>query len=327
MRKSEVVLSVALLGSAAASVWLWGELRAERARSADLSARLDTATATPVAMPEPAVIPQAGQSVDTSPKALTPTSAEPVVTQSPMRVLGARHDERAYQRQLMRDPKYREAWRAQQRLTLTPRRANLIRLLGLSPDQADAVIDLSIERRIGWIERTPPDTMTVEYVQQQQEREEAEERADRDRLRELLGETQRARLQEYVESRPSRMQVDRFRTQLAGADALRDDQVEPLIAALHVEQSQMNQELSEYGDALNRDGDASDSRRRYGERKSELLKAAHGRMHAAAGAILSRTQLEALDALLRRDLERHEREQRLIGLESKLPRASGPVAN
>ena len=51
------------------------------------------------------------------------------------------------------------------------------------------------------------------------------------------------------------MQVDRFRTQLTGADMLRDDQVEPLIAALHVEHAQMQQELQEYRETLSWEGD------------------------------------------------------------------------
>ena len=47
---------------------------------------------------------------------------------------------------MMRDPRYREVQREQGRLALAPRRANLIRLLGMTPAQADAVIDLQIER-------------------------------------------------------------------------------------------------------------------------------------------------------------------------------------
>ena len=91
---------------------------------------------------------------------------------------------------------------------------------------------------------------SADELRQQKERLEAEERAYQAKLRELLGEEKSAQLQSYMESRQTRMQVDRFRMQLTGADLLRDDQVEPLIAALHAEQAQMQQELQEYRDTL-----------------------------------------------------------------------------
>ena len=59
-----------------------------------------------------------------------------------------------------------------------------------------------------------------------------------------------------MESRGTRMQVDRFRTQLSGVDTLRDDQVEPLIAALNVEDAQMRKSLSEFRDSRVRDGNS-----------------------------------------------------------------------
>ena len=48
----------------------------------------------------------------------------------------------AYQRRMLQQPKYREAWRAQQRLRYARRRENVIRLLGFTPEEADAVIEL-----------------------------------------------------------------------------------------------------------------------------------------------------------------------------------------
>ena len=57
-------------------------------------------------------------------------------------------DWQSRQRRLMGDPKFREAFREQERLRLATRRENFMRLLGFSPEQADAVIDLSIEREM-----------------------------------------------------------------------------------------------------------------------------------------------------------------------------------
>ena len=41
-------------------------------------------------------------------------------------------------------------------------------------------------------------------------------------------------------------------------------------------------------------------------------------MRTAASAILSQSQLEKLDAMLKRDLERHEAQQRMARIQSKL---------
>jgi hypothetical protein len=125
-----------------------------------------------------------------------------------------------------------------------------------------------------------------------------------------------------MESRQSRMQVDRFRTQLTGGDMLRDDQVEPLIAALHVEQAQMQKEMQEYRDADVVKIGASESQLQYAERQAELMKAAHGRMRSAASGILSNSQLDMLDAMLKRDRERLEAQQRMSRIQSKLEQPS-----
>jgi hypothetical protein len=206
----------------------------------------------------------------------------------------------------MSDPRYRDAFREQQRLQLATRRENFIRLLGFSPEQADAVIDLSIERQMNWPSGIP------------QEQGEQESRTYQEKLRALLGEDKSAQLQNYMESRQTRMQVDQFRTQLTGGDALRDDQVEPLIAALQVERSQMQQDLEEYRASFAADDNSEASQRKYNERQTALLKATHDRMRTAASAILSQSQLQKLDAMLKRDLERHEAQQRMARIQSKL---------
>jgi len=322
MRKSEALLSLALLGSAAASVWFWSELRTERTRNAELDARLAQIAAGPGTQSESESSPQAppdgaapNSANDDSPEVTAPGRRRIAVTQE---------DDVARQRRLMRDPKYREAWREQRRLMFAPRRENAIRLLGLSPAEADAVVELSIERQLAWFDREPIDEMDSETFQRL---EAADERAEQAKLRELLGEEKRARWQIYMESRPSRVQVDRFRTFLAGADTLRDDQVEPLIAALHVEQSQMRQELEDYRQSLKQDGDTTDESQKYQEREAELMKAAHARMHTGAAAILSRSQLEKLDAMLKRDRERQAARDRMEGLQAKLDKAAGVEAD
>ena len=50
----------------------------------------------------------------------------------------------------------------------------------------------------------------------------------------------------------------------------------------------------------------------------ERLQATHGRMHSSAAAILSRSQLETLDAMLRRERERNDAVQRMSRIQSTL---------
>ncbi|HEU5136236.1 MAG TPA: hypothetical protein VFU13_13885 [Steroidobacteraceae bacterium] len=309
MQRSTVFLLVVALASTGVSAGLWMQLRAERALNAELVERLSVAAANRIT-PQPVASPAAEPPTVIAPVAVTPASTRTSASTSssnatelafPRPARGAQqHDWQARQRKLMSDPKYREAFREQERLRLTTRRENFIRLLGFSPEQADAVIGLSIDSQMQMQEGTgnPADYQA--------------------RLREMLGEEKFAQLNTYMESRQTRMQVDEFRMQLTGADVLRDDQLEPLIAALHVERSQVQRDLEEYARNLNQESDPSGTRRNFMERETELLKEAHVRMSSSAAAILSSAQLRKLEAMLKRDIERRETHLRMSRIKSKL---------
>jgi transposase len=130
-----------------------------------------------------------------------------------------------------------------------------------------------------------------------------------------------------METRQSRMQVDQFRTQLTGADVLRDDQVEPLITALHAERSQMQRDLEEFGRTLDKGTDPMGTQRKYLERETELTKEAYGRMKSSAAAILSSTQLQKLDDMLKRDIARRETQLRMQRIQSKFEPSAEVAGN
>lgn len=326
MQKSTIFLLIMALASAGVSAGLWMELRAERALNAELSERLVAAVAMRAAAPSPMANLPAEPLVIVAPVAVTaaptPVSApsEPAAAKLPPGMQASREDWQVRQRRLMSDPKYREAFREQERLRLATRRDNFVRLLGFTPEQADAVIDMSIERQMD--SQMSSFKGTLEEAQQRQEKMEADERAYQAKLRDVLGESKAAQLDTYMESRQARMQVDRFRMQLGGADPLREDQVEPLIAALHGEQAQMQKDLQEYGGTLRQDSDPLGAQRQYAERQAEAMKAAHKRMLSAATGLLSSSQLEKLDAMLKRDLERQEAQQRMSRIRAKVEQPS-----
>lgn len=232
MRKSTVLFSAALLGSVGVCAWLLASLNRERAFNAELRAQLgeqsnrfaiaSVAMASPKAEPTDASSPIKSSTTET-----TPESAGSILAPSANSSGG---DEwLQYQQQLMRDPKYREARRAQGRLQRVQRRTAMVSLLGFTPEQVDAAIELEIDQEFKWMDENPSMHNTKEEIKTAQARYENMERERQDKLRALVGETKRARLQAYLESLPSRQQVDSLRAELSGANALRDDQVEPLI--------------------------------------------------------------------------------------------------
>lgn len=321
MRKSTALLSVAAFAGATISLWLVLELRAERALNAELNARMKQVSATRMAAPTPApvplVSPQAHTSTPQAPVAamtITNSAASQTARRTPM----TGEEWMARQRQMMKDPRYREAWYEQQRLQMTGRRERLKDVLRLSDEQADAVIDLSIDRQMSWQFQTAPNPMTEESMREQRERMETARLAEQTRLREVLGEAKYAKYEEYLETGPSRQQVDRLRSELSGADALRDDQVEPLIAAMHAEQAQMVKDMQAYRESLGGEGDQAALMLKTADQQTEAMKASQTRIRTAAGAILTYSQLEHLDAMLKRDIARHETQVRMQRIQSKL---------
>lgn len=329
MRKSTVLLSITLVASVTWCAWLLKALAAERVRTAELGEQLERKDlellrASEVTLGRHDTPAQTSKSataaVQTAVIAMPQPSAMDVTNAATL-------DWEARQRQLLRDPKFREARRAQQRVELAGRRANLIRLLGFTPEQADATIDVEIDQQFRYQEDTSAVTPTEEGRKEMAARVEAIERERQDKLRTLLGEDKRLRLQSYMESRRSRIAVDNLRADLSEANALRDDQVEPLIAALHVERSQMQAELKQYRDSITFESANGDSWRKLGERQTELMKEMNARAHASAASILTRPQLDAMDEQLRLDLAEHEARQRLGAVQVKLEQAASAATS
>lgn len=329
MRRTTVVLGLLVCGLLVACAWLWRELDEERVLTSELRARLDkaqeiaSARAPVETAPALAAAPPAASSAPSpATSAAAPAAA---ATPAPRQVTGTQEEWESYHRRMMSDPRYREAQREQSRLSYAPRRANLIRLLGFTPAEADAIIDMQIERE--WQLQDQQTTITSEEMRLQRRKEaEAQEREYQAKIQALYGQERAARLEHYMESRQSRMQVDTYRTQLSGADMLREDQVEPLIEALHADRSRMREQLQQFRDTLDFDNQAPDTWRRYQEGQAGLMKEMHAAMHTSAASILSSSQLAQLDAMLERDLRRHEAQMRMNQVQSKIDRANASAS-
>lgn len=318
MRKSTAILSAALLASVTLSLWLYSELRDARANGVELARQLASVD---VSRPASHRIDAPSSNRDDAARSPSASAIAASTTDSKKMVV-VEDDEGAVQARLMKDPRYREARREQQRLAYAPRRKMLVDLLGFTPAQADAVIDLQLDRDAKWSElanigsngEPGPDLRTqIEGL----------EKDHQNQLRALLGEDKRLRLESYMESRPTRIQVDEFRTELSEANGLRDDQVEPLIAALHAERARMRSDMQEFENGLISQPTADDTMmQRYSERQLILTREMNARMHSAASSILTNEQLAALDAMLKRDYARLEAQQRTARIESNLRRSA-----
>lgn len=308
MRKLETGLALALAASVVIAFSFWYQLREERSLNELLRAREPDATHPTPSTPVSATAGTAEVSPAPSAVAVTDSTLEEKRT-----VTGRREDQQAYQRQLLKDPRYVAALRDQRRLNYRLRRDNAMRLFGFSRETADAIIDLDIDREMQMMALDPSaagDDMHRQYEALQGEHDA--------KMLGLLGQDRFDRWQSYMETRGTRMQVDRFRAQLNGADALREDQVEPLITALAAEQKQMQADVEEYHDSLSWEGDSTDSNSKFRTRQIELIRAAHKRMLSSAGSILSASQVQRLAEMLKADVEQRATLDRMESLRQKL---------
>jgi hypothetical protein len=324
MRRITLLLSISLGATAALALGLWNELREERVRTAALSEQL--AARHDVAIPAPAPAPPVSAPAVT-PVAVSPAAAAPAVNQTPNRVSGTQQEWQEVHRRLLRDPKYRAASADKMRLQYAKMREDAISLLGFTPAEADAVIDMLVERQMR--SREQPDNSVVdsspEGLRQLKAANEAGELAWRQQIRERIGAQKQESWQRYTDSLGSRSRVDQLRVQLTGADALRDDQIEPLVSALHAERSKMREEIEQAQESMPWQSDNVEAQAQYHQRKIDAMRAAHERIHDAASAILASRQLDRLDALLRVELERQETLQRLANAARKVEAAEAPT--
>src|SRR4026209_1318230 len=108
MNKSTLSLSVALLASVGSAAWLWNALGTERARNADLSARLERQSVELRQVSE--VSASAARQSAAAPVVAMPVSSSGATVAAPASTSnaapGTQEDWDATQRRLLRNPKY-----------------------------------------------------------------------------------------------------------------------------------------------------------------------------------------------------------------------------
>lgn len=296
MRRPFILSCIAVIALAALNLWMWRELEAERIRSAELRTQLRQA-AFPGSAPAQAARIVVAEARHPAARAV---AAKPDASNA---VPPSAQDWNARERQLLSDPNYREARKAELRMGWARLRQEGIRVLGASTADADAVIDWLVEKQLA--ESSRPNPRTAEQIaQRKREIQEAESRDDAE-LRELLGDAKAEQWERFMASQASRIEVAQLRVQLSATpEPMREAQVEPLVAALQPERKRFADEMQAYRDAHGGDGElGAHGGELYLQQEIERTAAANERAHAAVTPILTPAQLAKFDELNARRLE------------------------
>lgn len=248
-----------VLVSGIASTILWQELRTDRQLIEDLRGQLATANAAlearsraqPVAeaMPQPAV------ELNPASAAGAPIAAAPA---KPSRdaaavALVAEYAKRA--KTLMGDSEYRKARLAELRNELKVRYVGLAMYLGISEQQADALINVLAETQLSQMAQsaelmangTAPDPAAMAEMTRIQQ---ALEQRQKDALVAMLGTARFEQFQEYEHTQPSRTRVGNLTTLLARSGRpLTNVQTQSLTAVMVAEQKRRESEAKALADA------------------------------------------------------------------------------
>jgi hypothetical protein len=319
MRKSTLLLSTALLGTAAASCWLWNQLSDERALNLDLKSRI--AALEQPREPVPVAAEAAAGAVAELPAARVTkamTEPRPAVPADPVVQAPGKRQQR-----LLKSPEFRKALRIQQRQVIENAYRDLPKVLNLSPEQADRVFDLLADQGVRTLEQQwSYSADRTERASLQDMNRERRKQNDAE-MAKLLGEANTNRLNEFRASFESRNEVSTLRNELAGAsEPLREDQIEPMVSLVYVEQQRMDQEMQDLT-ASNSPGAADPS---FERKRSEIAIAANQRIVESANSLLTSVQLAALKDLYRRQRLQMEAQNEMNRLRFEAMTSDAPAA-
>jgi hypothetical protein len=283
---------------------VWFDLRSERQAAAVLQGtvtRLQSQIDQLQRLREPSASEEASKSVTTPPPPPSGPEVAPRKRQSAASSVAKSRSSKTWEEiddwelRRLRDPNYREAWRTQRRLELKSGHVDLAKVLDVSAETADQIIELLVDWELAYLSEPHPNPRNnAEIASRQLEIQESNRRQDAE-LATLIGQEKLALWKVYQSSLESRQNVYTLRAELASTDPLRDEQVESLVSAISGEQEQFRQEIRNLGIEGTPDARANT----YIERSVAL----RNRIHDAASAFLSSQQLTRLDGMLQRALD------------------------
>lgn len=271
MTKIALVLAIVAIGEGAVTLHLVNQLHEERDSAQKLQARVTelqskapqpapgatfvTVPAQPVS-PFTAVkkdgAPQAIAGVITSTSAATVNSFAPVAGPDQERMREQIKQSMERQAVLMRDPEYRDAMLARQKMGIRQSNPNLARDLDLTPEQADHLFSVLAEQQMRQMENTTPWTWGEQpdqaKLQEFQRKMTQQQSANENELKRVLGDAKFREYQEYQSLSGVRYEADRVRATLANAGVPLDENLtRPLLKTLQEQQQKMMQQMASAG--------------------------------------------------------------------------------
>jgi hypothetical protein len=273
MTKIALLLAIVALGEGAVTLHLVNQLHEEReaaqtlqARITELESKAPSAApgATFIAVPaQPTVSPFTTVKKDGAPAPQSQaiagviTASGPVVARSVMPVAAPDHErmretmKQSMERQaaLLRDPEYREAMLAQQKMGQKQSNPNLARDLGLTAEQTDRLFSALAEQQLRAMENTSPFVWDEQpdpaRMQEFQRKMMDQQRANEAEIKRALGDAKFREWQEYQSLAGVRWEADRVRTALANGGAPLDETLtKPLLKTLQEQQQKMLQQMA-----------------------------------------------------------------------------------
>lgn len=299
MRNLALVCAALAVVSTVISINLWRELRDERQLTAQMRDQLAQAAApaAPV-MPLPPPRAVAAPAADTATAQQQAPAPADVPAAPPARA--ASSSVILNQRELLKDPEYRQAALAQMRLNMDQNYPGLIEELGLAPDLADQVFDLlaelQLERNASSItiaaNGQPDQAAMAEMTRRNQE---LQQRQD-EQLTALLGSDGLQRFRAYEQTRGPRMQAQSMRRMLESAGVpLSDAQMRPLTDVYIAEQRRQREEIEALARTISPAGNAQ---QQFQERNLQLQEERNRRLLEAGRAHLTGPQFERFQAMI-----------------------------
>ena len=273
MTKIALALAIVAIGEGAVTLHLVNQLHAEREMSQLLQARVTQLEskapqaaqgATFIAVPTQSTLsPFTTVKKDGAPPAPAQQAIAGVITSSDVSVVNRampmppdqermrEQVKQSMERQaaLLRDPEYREAMLAQQKMGARQSNPNLARDLDLSPEQADRLFSTLAEQQLRAMETTSPMLWSEQpdpaKMQELQRKMMDQQRANEMEVKRVLGEAKFREWQEYQSLSGVRWEADRVRTALANAGMpLEENLTKPLLKTLQEQQQKMMQQMA-----------------------------------------------------------------------------------
>jgi hypothetical protein len=301
MRRAFILSCVALVALAALNFWMWRKFTLERENAAELRAAL--ADARRANLPREHLKSATAQHVESLSGSLGPAPAPAetsrgVAAAPPPSGNVLMRKWQAHERQMLGDPEYRDSWRRSARDQFAALRADAVRVVGMTPGEADHVIDLWVERNL-WVQEhgdpTGHSDMSADATAELNRRSEAEQAE----VRALLGEQKYAAWSEFLRTQSERGEANFLGRQLSTTSAALDAaQIDALVVALSTERDAAESKYREYRQANGAsdpfENQTDEDRVRY----VEIARTANRNVHDRMAASLSPNQLEKLDAML-----------------------------